>query len=310
MTATRPQQSANADDATLLHRRLAHANARYISFTMHSGHHHVHDCTACRLAKATRNPHPPSVSRSLRPGHGTHADWLGPISPPSLGGAKMVLLLTDDFCRFMTVFVCTNKSDAPRHIMSYFAHMLTQQRHVPAWFKSDNGPELCTTELQEYFRNLGMLHHKSTPYVPQQNGRAERANRTLIEATSVLMVQANAPPSLWAEAVSAATHILNTIARDNTSCSPRASFTGTQDTDLLTHLRVWGCQAFAITSDKDFKFGARAELLVLVGFEGAHAYRVYNPSNSKIYVRSDVTFLEDVFPFKTVRVRVRGTIQF
>ena len=46
-------------------------------------------------------------------------------------------------------------------------------------------------------------------HTPQQNGIAERKNRTLIETARCMMLQANLPPHFWAEAVQTANYIRN-----------------------------------------------------------------------------------------------------
>jgi hypothetical protein len=45
------------------------------------------------------------------------------------------------------------------------------------------------------------------PYNPQQNGVAERKNKTICEATKAMMFDQDLPNSLWAEATSTAVYI-------------------------------------------------------------------------------------------------------
>ena len=47
----------------------------------------------------------------------------------------------------------------------------------------------------------------SIPYTPQQNGVAERKNRSLKEMATCLLHAKNLPPSLWAEVVNCASYI-------------------------------------------------------------------------------------------------------
>lgn len=57
-------------------------------------------------------------------------------------------------------------------------------------------------------------------YTPQQNGVAERANRTLVEMARCLMLQANLPQTLWAEAINTATYIRNRYPTRMTNKTP------------------------------------------------------------------------------------------
>nr|GEU95357.1 hypothetical protein [Tanacetum cinerariifolium] len=55
----------------------------------------------------------------------------------------------------------------------------------------------------------GINREFSVARAPQQNGVAERKNRTLIEATRTMLVDSKLPTTLWAEAVNTACYVLN-----------------------------------------------------------------------------------------------------
>jgi hypothetical protein len=78
------------------------------------------------------------------------------------------------------------------------------------------------------------------PYNPQQNGVAERKNRTICEAAKAMMFDQDLPNSLWAEATSIAVYIQNrcphAILKDKT---PEEIFSGTKLE--VGHLRIFGC---------------------------------------------------------------------
>lgn len=75
--------------------------------------------------------------------------------------------------------------------------------------RTDNGTEYTSHKFENYLRNHGIQHELTVPYTPQQNGIAERMNRTIIEAARCM------PKSFWAEAVTTAAYIRN-------RCSTRA----------------------------------------------------------------------------------------
>ena len=55
----------------------------------------------------------------------------------------------------------------------------------------------------------GIIHQHSVPHTPQQNGLAERKNRTLKEMANCMMHSRDIPPIYWVEAVNCANYIQN-----------------------------------------------------------------------------------------------------
>lgn len=71
--------------------------------------------------------------------------------------------------------------------------------------RTDNAKEYTSKEFKRFLEEEGIDIQLTVEYTPQQNGIAERANRTLVEMARCLMLQAKLPNSLWAEAINAAT---------------------------------------------------------------------------------------------------------
>lgn len=68
--------------------------------------------------------------------------------------------------------------------------------------RTDNGTEYVNTELEEYLTEAGIQHQTTIAYTPQQNGVAERYNRTVVEKARSMMADAKFPKEYWAEACS------------------------------------------------------------------------------------------------------------
>ncbi|KAL9251510.1 ATP synthase subunit a, chloroplastic-like protein, partial [Drosera capensis] len=75
--------------------------------------------------------------------------------------------------------------------------------------KSDHGTEFDQTGIDVYCNDHGIKHNFSAPIAPQQNGVAERKNRTLIEATRTMLSDANLSKIFWAEAINTAWYTPN-----------------------------------------------------------------------------------------------------
>ncbi|GJR67806.1 putative ribonuclease H-like domain-containing protein [Tanacetum coccineum] len=70
--------------------------------------------------------------------------------------------------------------------------------------RSDNGTEFKNHVMDEFCREKGIKREYSVARTPQQNGVAERKNRTLIEAARTMLADSKLPTTFWAEAVSTA----------------------------------------------------------------------------------------------------------
>jgi transposase InsO family protein len=66
--------------------------------------------------------------------------------------------------------------------------------------RSDNGGEFTSDEFKAFCKEVGIKRELSTPYNPQQNGVAERKNRTIMEAIKAMIHDQDLSMHLWAEA--------------------------------------------------------------------------------------------------------------
>lgn len=75
--------------------------------------------------------------------------------------------------------------------------------------QSDNCREYCNYQFYKFLREHGIRILLAIPYVPQQNGIAERKNRTLLAIVRYMMRQSGAPIQFWAEAIFNANYTKN-----------------------------------------------------------------------------------------------------
>ena len=159
--------------------------------------------------------------------------------------------------------------------------------------RSDNGGEYTSRQFAEYLKSEGVRHELSVPKTPQQNGVAERSNRTLMEMTRAMLSESKLPQSLWAESLSTATYLRN---RSPTKAvkgkTPHEAYHGKKPD--VGHLRVFGCTAYAhVAKDERKKLDMTARRCVLVGYgTEVKGYRLYDPSSRKVFYSRDVRFNE------------------
>ena len=76
-------------------------------------------------------------------------------------------------------------------------------------FRSDNGGEFTSNEFRELCKESGIKRELSTPYNPQQNGIAERKNRTIMEAARAMLHDQDLPMHLWEKVARIAVYVQN-----------------------------------------------------------------------------------------------------
>ncbi|XP_011859670.1 PREDICTED: uncharacterized protein LOC105557114 [Vollenhovia emeryi] len=110
--------------------------------------------------------------------------------------------------------------------------------------RTDNGKEFINKKFQEITEKYGIVHQTSVPYSPQQNGLAERANRTIVEKARAMLLDAGLSKTYWAEATSTAVYLINR--------SPTKAITRKTPEDVWTrrkpdlrHLRLFGSPVLA-----------------------------------------------------------------
>ena len=110
--------------------------------------------------------------------------------------------------------------------------------------RTDNGGEFCSDAFDDYCRKEGIVRHHTIPHTPQQNGVAERMNRTIISKARCMLSNARMSKYFCAVAANTACYLINkSPSIPLNKKTPIAVWSGTP-TDY-SHLRVFGCTAYA-----------------------------------------------------------------
>ncbi|KAJ0847332.1 putative RNA-directed DNA polymerase [Helianthus annuus] len=144
--------------------------------------------------------------------------------------------------------------------------------------RSDNGTEFKNNKMEEFCDERGILHEFSAPYTPQQNGVAERKNRTLIETARTMLADSKLPINFWAEAVSAACYTLNrvlTVKKFNKTCFELIN----NRKPNLKYLEPLGSPCTVL--EPFGKFGPKSVEGIFIGY-ASPLRRVFVPSEKRI----------------------------
>nr|GEU60750.1 hypothetical protein [Tanacetum cinerariifolium] len=195
-----------------------------------------------------------SVSKPL---HTLHMDLFGPTSVSSLNHKWYCLVVTDDFSR------------------------------------CDNGEEFKNQEMNEFCTKKGIRREFSNARTPQQNGVAERRNKTLIEAARTMLADAKLPVTFWAEAVNTTCFVQNRVlVNKSQNKTPYELFNNR--IPAIGFLRPFGCHVMILnTLDHLGKFDAKADEGCFIGYSlSSKAFRVFNKRTKKVEENLHVDFLE------------------
>ena len=205
-------------------------------------------------SKAHKLPFPVSESHALFPLSLVHSDILM-FPKPSLRGRRYLLTFIDDFSRKAWAFPLAQKSDALTTFKQWKAQVENQSGSRIKTLRSDNGGEY--TAFDKFCAEEGIHRNKSVPYTPEQNGRAERLNRSIIEGILALLHDSGLPSTLWEEATQ---YYLT-----SKNLTPHSGIGGDVPDTVwhgsprdVSHLRTFGCQAWAtVPQHERRKFDAK-----------------------------------------------------
>ena len=197
---------AKADVGWLWHRRLAHVGMRNLQALL-KGEHILgltnvsfakdRPCSACIAGKLHEKAHKvTTIITTLRPLELIHLDLFGPPSYDSLGGRRYCLVIVDDYTRYTWVFFLKTKDETQDTFINFAKEAQRQHNCEIKAIRSDNGTEFKNYTMNEFLSDEGIKHQYAAPYTPEQNGVAERKNRTLIEMARTMLDEYKSPYKL------------------------------------------------------------------------------------------------------------------
>ena len=253
-------------------------------------------CTSCIKGKMTRASFPPS--QNTRPDRmlacvSTDLWGKGQVETPS--GKRYMMTFTDHWSRWLWVVFLRHKSDAFAAFKEWLAMVERETGEKLATLRADNGGEYLSNEFQAYCKTNGIRLETTSARTPEQNGVAERQNRSVFERVRVVLIESGLPIYLWAEA---ACYVVYTKNRNASATlgglSPfQVRFGRPPDASFLHR---FGCRAFVYNDHPARqKLDPRAHEGVFVGYAPTQkAYRIYFPTTRRLVTSIHVKFNDDI----------------
>lgn len=219
-------------------------------------------------------------------------DVCGPMSTMSLDGNRYYVTFIDDFSRMVNVFLIRNKNQVYNCFVKYKNLAENQLNKKIKILRTDNGGEYVNLKFKQLCEKNGIVHQKSCPHTPQQNGLAERYNRTIVERARCMLFDAKLTRGFWGEAVLTAVKIMNSTMNSGINAIP-VEIWSEKSVDLSI-FRIFGCRAMVKVPD-----GTRKKLdnksieCIFVGYAAEQkGYRFIEKSTKRLIISRNVIFFE------------------
>ncbi|KAH9670656.1 hypothetical protein KPL70_017059 [Citrus sinensis] len=145
--------------------------------------------------------------------------------------------------------------------------------------------EYCVTSIQRQF---------TVAYTPQQNGLAERMNRTLTKRIRAMLRTAGLPNSFWAEAAKTVCYIVNRLPSTTIGLKTAIEMWTGKPTDY-SYLHAFGCPVYVMYNAQErTKLDPKSRTCIFLGYaDRIKGYRMWDPTAHKIVISRDVIIVED-----------------
>lgn len=291
-------------DLKIWHDRLGHASLKCIREMIATGMMPALKidtntqlfCESCMYGKMSKLPFEECERRAFAVGEMWHSD-VNTMPVKSWGGHRYYVIFVDDKTGFRYVHFMKHKDEVLKNFIDMVKRVEIATGHKVKVLRSDNGGEYKNAKFKAFTTAKGIDHQFSAPHTPEQNGVAERDNRTVMEKALSMLLAKQMPKEAWAEAVLCTVYLVNrTPCRKTPGSSPFEKFFGKKPD--LSHVRMFGSIAYELIDKKQRnKLQSRAHKRILVGYDSESSnYRLLDWTTKRISVSRHVKFDESSGP--------------
>lgn len=266
---------ALTSNAQLWHQRLGHlgeaALKTMVKDNMVTGLHlsncSVPFCGKCAEGKLSKTKFPTTGgNRSKLPLELLHMDVCGPMDVPTPTGYRYFMVIVDDATRYTHVALLKEKSEAFDHFVEFKNRAEKYlERYIKA-IQSDPGGEFVSKAFIDLCIREGIERRLSNPRTPEQNGVAERKNRSLMESARSMLHGQSMAKTFWGTAINTACYIQNRCPTNAlVGMTPHEAWTSVKPD--LSHLRIYGCEAYVhVDNERRKKLDPKAIRCRFIGY--------------------------------------------
>ncbi|SCZ94916.1 BZ3500_MvSof-1268-A1-R1_C046g00150 [Microbotryum saponariae] len=225
-----------------------------------------------------------------------HSDVLS-FPESSLTGKRYLVTFLDDFSRKLWAYAIGHKSEVFGVFKTWLAEVELETGAKLKVLRTDNGGEYCSRAFTEFCKARGTRRQYSIPRTPQQNGRAERVNRSIVEGVLALLADAHLPKSFWEEAAAYFVYCKN-LCEHSALDKATPNFAWQGDRTNASALHPFGCTAWlTVAPALRSKLDPKAVRVLFTGYDlASKAFRFYDTTTKKISLGRNARFLDNEFP--------------
>lgn len=263
----------------------------------------VQTCEVCCQAKMAQSPHKKvsESSKACAKMDKIHLDLVGPLAVKSAhGGYSYFQSGIDVGSRLSFVSLLKLKSEALEVSKVLIASLESDSSLPLKSVRTDGGGEYCSADWTNFLQGKGTAHELTAPYSPQQNGMAERLNRTLLEKMRCLLIWSCLPKSFWDVALLHSNYLRNRSPTSSLKGNiPLEAWSGKKQVGF-TKMHTFGCLVQYLKrgpekGKQSEKFASRTAFGIFLGMPSKQAgYLVWDPQRTGVLVRDDVRFFDNI----------------
>jgi transposase InsO family protein len=254
-------------------------------------------CFGCLLGKQHRESFGSATTSERRePLALVHSDLVGPMEVETIQSRKRyILTFIDDCTRRSWIYLIRSKDEVFHWFKVWRAMVEVQSGHKVKVLRSDGGGEYISNIMKTWMAGEGVIQEFTIAYSPEQNGVAERFNRTLVEGVRSMLYGSGLSKSFWGEAALCFNHTRNRCPTKGLEGgkTPFEAWTGVKPS--VHHLRPFGCKVSVhIDASKRRKLDPKAFEGTFLGYSlDRKGYRVWDSKRQEVIDSRDVVFFED-----------------
>ncbi|CAI7810151.1 unnamed protein product [Closterium sp. NIES-54] len=258
----------------------------------------IGSCSTCLETKFTKFPFSSGMGPAKDPLALLHMDVVGPTRAPSFSGSRYFLTIVDDHTRAVWVYPLKTKGEMAAAVLKeWMPRAERESGHKVKVIRTDNVGEFIGNEFEVVLKKMGIQHQLTVPYNSQQNGVAERFNRTLHECARTLLGCAGLPDPFWVTALRQVALVKNweLATLGDKQWVPYTMWYGS--VPAVNMLRAYGCMVvFHVPKQKRGKMEASGRWGVHLGIAKDHkGWLVWDLTSQKLTVLRDVKFIESLY---------------